>query len=152
LLVGSASAQVLTPPAVGGSASAFEPILGSANDATVGAQFHYLRCAGTDVDQFVVLAPNDHVWTIERHYCEFAALPADQRFAEAAQFLPPDATPGDMVTSVEGPGQTYVSQSVADALPAALFHDCLGQPVPVGTVVVVADDDGGWFMGPGTCA
>src|SRR4051794_31801321 len=99
LVSGSASAQVITPPVVGGSASAFEQVLGSANDATVGAQHHYLRCAGTDLDQYVVLAPNDRVWTIERRYCQFAAVSADQRFLEAAQFLPADATPGDLVTS-----------------------------------------------------
>ena len=147
------NAQVVNPPAVGGSASAFEQVLGAANDATIGPQLHYLRCAGTDVDQFVVMAPYDQVWTIERHYCQSTPMSADQRITEATQFLPADATPGQPLTTDEGdPAQTYVSQTIANALPAGLFHDCAGQSVPVGTVVVVADNDGGWFIGPGTCA
>ena len=84
-------AQVLPGPAIGGSAAAFEQVLGGPNDASIGAQLHYQRCAGTDVDQFVVLAPNDQVWTIQRAWCDLASVPADQRFADAARFLPPDA-------------------------------------------------------------
>ena len=64
--MGEVSAQDATAPALGGSAAAFEALLGGANDASVGAQLHFVRCAGTDVDQYVVLAPNDQVWTI-RH-------------------------------------------------------------------------------------
>ena len=77
-----------------GSTAAFEQVLGGPNDASLGAQLHYQRCAGTDVDQFVVLAPNDQVWTIQRAWCDLASVPADQRFADAARFLPPDAEPG----------------------------------------------------------
>src|SRR4029079_3875602 len=98
--------------------------VGAPNDGTLGAQLHYLRCAGTDIDQFVVTAPNDQVGTIQREYCQRGGPPADQRFAEAAQFLPPDAVVSDPLTTEEGaPAQTYVSQTVADALPTALFHD-----------------------------
>ncbi len=150
---GAAAQQVVAPPAVGGSAAAFEQALGAANDGSIGPQLHYLRCAGTDVDQFVVMAPNDQVWTIERHYCQLSQASPDQRITEATQYLPADAAPGMPVTTDEGdPGQTFVSQTIADALPAALFHDCAGQAVPLGTLVVVADNDGGWFVGPGTCA
>ncbi len=146
------AAQVLTSPSIGGSASAFEQLLGAANDASIGPQLHYLRCAGTDIDQFVVMAPDDQVWTIERRYCPTRPMPRDQRFAEAASLLPADAVPGDPVLAQDGdPAQTYVSQTVAGALPAGLFHDCAGQAVPVGTIVIVADAEGGWFMGPGTC-
>jgi hypothetical protein len=153
VIAGAVWAQVLTPPSVSGSPSAFDAALGAPNDATLGSQFHYLRCAGTDIDQFVVLAPNDQVWTIQREYCQLGGPPADQRFAEAAQYLPADAVLGDGVTTDEGlPAQTYVSQTVANVLPSVLFHDCAGQAVAPGTVIVVADEDGGWFVGPGTCA
>jgi hypothetical protein len=77
LLAGSAgpvTAQVLPGPAIGGSVAAFEQVLGGPNDASIGAQLHYQRCAGTDVDQFVVLAPNDQVWTIQRAWCDFASV------------------------------------------------------------------------------
>jgi len=152
-VAGALWAQVLAPPAIGGSASGFEPMLGAPNDGSLGQQLHYLRCAGTDIDQFVVTAPNDQVWTIEREYCQLGGPPADQRFTEAAQFLPPDAVAGDPLTTDEGaPAQTFVSQTVADALPSALFHDCAGRAVAPGTVIVVADVDGGWFVGPGSCA
>lgn len=147
------AAQVANPPTIGGSASAFEQVLGAANDGTIGPQLHYVRCAGTDVDQFVLMAPNDQVWTIERHYCQAGQMAVDQRFAEAAGLLPPDAVAGDALTTDEGdPALTYVSQTIGSALPAGLFHDCAGQAVPLGTVVIVADAAGGWFMGPGTCA
>ena len=153
VVVGVLAAQVLTPPVIGGSPSAFEQVLGAANDASVGPQLHYLRCAGTDIDQYVLMAPSDQVWTISREYCVGTSFSAADRFAEAAQFLPADALAGDQLTTQDGdPGQTYVSQTVANALPAALFHDCAGQSVTPGTVVIVADSDGGWFLGPGTCA
>jgi hypothetical protein len=152
-VAGALWAQVLSPPAMGGAPSAFDATLGAPNDGTLGSQFHYLRCAGTDIDQFVVLAPNDQVWTIQREYCQLAGPPAEQRLAEAAQYLPADAVLGDGLTTGEGaPAQTYVSQTVASALPSVLFHDCAGEPVTPGTVIVVADVDGGWFVGPGTCA
>src|SRR5437660_7863789 len=65
---------------------------------------------GTDVDQFVLLAPNDQVWTIQRERCQFGALPADQRLADAAQFLPPDAVAGAPFTSDVGESaQSYQS-------------------------------------------
>jgi hypothetical protein len=153
LATGRVAAQVVNAPAIGGSAAAFEQMLGAANDGTIGPQLHYLRCAGTDVDQFVVMAPNDQVWTIEREYCQPGQMTPDQRFAEAASLLPPDSIAGEALTTDEGdPALTYVSQTLGSALPAALFHDCAGQAVPAGTVVIVADADGGWFMGPGTCA
>jgi len=147
-----ARAQVLAPPALGGSASAFEQILGGANDGSLGAQLHFQRCAGTNVDQFVVLAPNDQVWTIQRESCQFGSRPADERFAEAAQFLPADAVAGEAFTTEEGePGWTYLSQTLGTVLPTSLFHDCTGNAVTPGTLFVVADSYGGWFMGPGAC-
>ncbi len=150
--VGEASAQVIAPPAIGGSPASFEQILGGANDASIGAILHFQRCAGTDVDQFVLLAPNDQVWTIQRAWCQLGALPADQRLADAAQFLPPDAVAGvPFTTDVGESAQSYQSSILAAALPAGLFHDCLGNPVTPGTLFVVADAYGGWFMGPGTC-
>ena len=91
---GPGMAQVLPGPAIGESTAAFEQVLGGPNDASIGPQLHYQRCAGTDVDQFVVLAPNDQVWTIQRAWCDLASVPADQRFADAARFLPPDAAAG----------------------------------------------------------
>ena len=60
------NAQVLPPPAIGTSPAAFEQVFGGPNDASIGAILHYQRCAGTEVDQLVVLAPNDQVWTIQR--------------------------------------------------------------------------------------
>jgi len=146
------TAQVLPPPAIGGSPAAFEQVFGGANDASIGAILHFQRCAGTDVDQFVLLAPNDQVWTIQREWCQFGALAADQRLADAAQFLPPDAVAGAPFTSDVGESaQSYQSATLAAALPAGLFHDCLGNPVTPGTLFVVADAYGGWFMGPGSC-
>jgi hypothetical protein len=146
------SAQVLPPPAIGGSSAAFEQVFGGANDASIGAILHFQRCAGTDVDQLVLLAPNDQVWTIQRAWCQLAALPVDQRLADAAQFLPPDAIAGALFTTDLGESaQSYQSATLAAALPAGLFHDCLGNPVSLGTLFVVADAYGGWFMGPGTC-
>jgi hypothetical protein len=150
---GPVLAQVLPAPAIGGSAAAFEQQFGGANTASIGAQLHYQRCAGTDVDQFVVLAPNDQVWTIQRAWCDLASVPADQRFADAARFLPPDAEAGAAFTTEQGePALTYQSPSLGSALPAALFHDCAGNAVAPGTLSVIADSLGGWFMGPGTCA
>src|SRR5437868_14009251 len=130
------AAQVLTAPAIGSTPASFEQIFGAANNGSVGPQLHYLRCAGTDVDQYVLMAPNDQVWTIERYECQGVSRSAEERIAEAAQFLPPDAMAGDPVTSQDGePGQTYVSPTIGSALPAQLFHDCAGQPVPRGTIV-----------------
>lgn len=150
--LGAASAQILPPPAIGGSPASFEQVLGGANDASIGAILHFQRCAGTDVDQFVLLAPNDQVWTIQREWCQLGGLPADQRLADAAQFLPADAVPGaSFTTEVGESAQSYQSAILAAALPAGLFHDCLGNPVTPGTLFVVADAYGGWFMGPGTC-
>ncbi len=150
--INAANAQVLPAPAIGGSPAAFEQVLGGANDASIGAILHFQRCAGTDVDQFVLLAPNDQVWTIQREWCQLGSLPADQRLADAAQFLPPDAVAeATFMTDVGESGQSYQSAILAAALPAGLFHDCLGNPVTPGTLFVVADAYGGWFMGPGTC-
>src|SRR5207302_7697820 len=101
-LAGIVGAQVITPPAIGGSPAAFEQVIGAPNDASVGPQFHYLRCAGTDIDQFVVLAPNDQVWTIERQYCASTLRSPDERFVEAVRLLPADAVPGDAITTRDG--------------------------------------------------
>jgi hypothetical protein len=145
-------AQVLSAPALGAPVASFEQVLGGANDASVGALLHYQRCAGTQVDQFVLMAPGDQVWTIQRSFCELATRSAEDRFADAAQFLPPDAVPGNaFTTDLSEAGQTYSSATLASALPAGLFHDCTGNTVPVGTLFVVADTLGGWYMGPGTC-
>jgi hypothetical protein len=145
-------AQALPGPSLGGTPAAFEQLLGGANDGTIGAQLHYLRCAGTDIDQFIVLAPNDQVWTIQRTWCDLSTMPPEQPFADAAQYLPPDAVPGETFTTELGEsGVTYLSPSLGTLLPSALFHDCTGAPVPLGTLFVVADAYGGWFMGPGSC-
>jgi hypothetical protein len=150
---GPALAQVLPAPAIGGSTAAFEQVLGGPNDASIAAQLHYQRCAGSDVDQYVVLAPNDQVWTIQRAWCDLVSVPAEQRFADAARFLPPDAEAGPPYITEEGESAlTYQSASLGSALPAALFHDCAGNAVPPGTLSIIADGLGGWFMGPGTCA
>jgi hypothetical protein len=155
LLVGDARpvmSQVLPAPAIGGSVAAFEQVLGGPNSASIGAQLHYQRCAGTDIDQFVVLAPNDQVWTIQREWCDLEVVSADQRFVDAARFLPPDAQTGAPFTTEQGESAVaYQSPSLGNALPAGLFHDCSGNAVPPGTLLVVADNIGGWFMGPGTC-
>jgi hypothetical protein len=149
----NAGAQDMATATLGGAGSAFAQVLGGPNDASIGAQLHFRRCAGTDIDQFVLLAPNDQVWTIQREPCELATPSADQRFAEAAQFLPPDAIPGEPFTSDLGDSAlTYVSPTLAGILPAGLFHDCTGNAVPLGTLFVVADSYGGWYMAPGTCA
>jgi hypothetical protein len=153
LQAGPAWSQVLPGPAIGGSVAAFEQVLGGPNSASIGAQLHYQRCGGTDTDQFVVLAPNDQVWTIQRAWCDLATVPADQRFADAARFLPPDAEAGEPFTTEQGEAAlTYQSAGLGAALPAGLFHDCTGHAVPPGTLIIVADSFGGWFMGPGTCA
>jgi hypothetical protein len=147
-----ASGQVLPAPGLGGPLSAFEQILGGPNDASIGALRHYQRCAGTQMDQFVLLAPNDQVWTIQRTWCSLTTIPADQRLADAAQFLPPDAVAGEPFTTALGESAlTYASPGLAATLPPSLFHDCTGQAVPPGTLFVVADTFGGWYMGPGTC-
>jgi hypothetical protein len=153
LAVSDVSAQAAPAPALGGPEFAFEQMLGGPNDASIGAQQHFLRCAGTDIDQFVVFAPNDQVWSIQRDTCELATSAAEQRFADAAQFLPPDAVVGEPFTTQRGESaMTYTSPALAGALPASLFHDCTGNAVPLGTLFVVADSYGGWFMAPGTCA
>jgi hypothetical protein len=153
LATGNVRAQDAMGPALGGSVAAFEGVLGGANDASVGAQMHFLRCAGTDIDQFVVLAPNDQVWTIQRESCALSTPASQQRFAEAAQYLPTDAIAGEPFTTDRGESaMTYVSPTLASVLPAGLFHDCTGNAVPLGTLFVVADSYGGWFMAPGTCA
>ena len=140
------------PPSIGGTASAFENILGGPNDASVGAYLHYQRCAGTDVDQFVLMAPNDQVWTIQRAWCDLIPRAVDDRFADASQYVPPDSLPGAPFTDQDGePGQTYVSATLGSELPVSLFHDCTASAVPPGTLFVVADNFGGWYMGPGTC-
>ena len=147
-----ANAQTLPSASIGGSSSLLEQVLGGPNDASIGAQLHYQRCAGTDIDQFVVLAPGDQVWTIQHESCELSTPTADQRFAAAAQFAPADAVVGTSFTTDLGDAaMTYQSPSLASALPPALFHDCNGNSVPPGTFYVVADSLGGWFMAPGTC-
>src|SRR5262249_22216321 len=152
LMPGVSSAQTLPGASLGGSPAAFEQLLGAANDGSIGALLHYQRCLGTDIDQFVLLAPNDQVWTIQRAFCDLSTMPAAQPLSDAAQFLPPDAVAGDTFTSELGEtGMTYQSASLAGAPPAALFPDCAGAPVPLGTLFVVADAYGGWFMGPGSC-
>jgi hypothetical protein len=151
--VGWRGVRAQEAPALGGTPAAFESVLGGANDASVGAQLHFQRCAGTSIDQFVLLAPNDQVWTIQRESCALATPASEQRFADAAQFLPPDAVAGEPFTTERGESAlTYVSATLASALPASLFHDCTGNAVPLGTLFVVADSYGGWFMAPGTCA
>jgi len=65
-------------------------------------QLHFQRCVGTDVDQFVMLAPDDQVWTIQRAWCDLASVPADQRYADAARFLPLDAAAGPLFTTEQG--------------------------------------------------
>ena len=144
--------QVLQGPSIGGSVLSFEQVFGAANDASIGALIHLGRCAGSDVDQFVLMAPGDQVWTVQRAWCDLAIHSVDERFADAARFVPPDALPGDPFTTDRGePAQTYLSESLGGTLPAGLFHDCAGNSVPPGTLFVVADADGGWYMGPGTC-
>src|SRR3984893_18807534 len=111
--------QLLPGPAIGGSVAAFAQVLGGPNGGSVGAQLHYLRCAGTEADKFVVLAPNDQVWTIQRQWCDLATVSADQRFADAARFLPPDAEAGAPFTTEQGePALTYQSPGLGAALPA----------------------------------
>ena len=145
-------AQIVQPPALGAPVSAFEQVLGGANDASVGPLLHYQRCAGTQTDQFVMLAPGDQVWSIERVYCELQIRSTDERFADAAQYLPADALPGSPFTTDLGEtAQTYTSEQLASALPAGLFHDCSGNAVAPGSLFVVADAEGGWYMGAGTC-
>jgi hypothetical protein len=144
--------QVLQSATLGGTVSSFEQAFGARNDASIGAYVHLARCGGTDVDQFQLMAPNDQVWTIQRAWCDLSVRSADERFADAAQFVPADALPGPGFTSDRGEvGETFVSASLADALPATLFHDCAGNSVTAGTLFVEADADGGWYMGPGTC-
>jgi hypothetical protein len=144
--------QLVQAPALGGPVAAFEQVLGGPNDASVGALLHYQRCAGTDLDQFVLMAPGDQVWTIQRTFCDLGLRAADDRFADAAQYLPADVSAGTPFTTDLGePGQTFTSAALAVELPAGLFHDCSGNAVPVGTLFVVADTLGGWYMGPGTC-
>ena len=148
----SVGAQVFDAPAIGGPAAAFSQVLGGANEASIGAQLHFQRCAGTDIDQYVILAPNDQVWSIQRQSCFLAVAGPEQRFAEAARFLPSDAVPGEPFTTEFGESAlSYQSATLGSTLPAGLFHDCTGIAVPLGTVFVVADAYGGWFMGPGTC-
>jgi hypothetical protein len=148
----SALAQELGVPTLGASPAAFEVWLGAPNDASIGAQLHYQRCAGTDVDQVVLLAPNDQVWSMQRAWCDDTPVAAADRFADAARYVPPDAVPsGSFTTELGEPAQQYVSATLATQLPASLFHDCLGNQVAPGTLVVVADALGGWDMGPGTC-
>src|ERR1700730_15278537 len=86
--------QLLPGPAIGGSVAAFAQVLGGPNGGSVGAQLHYLRCAGTDTDQFVVLAPNDQVWTIQRQWCDLATVSADPRFADATRLRQAQADAG----------------------------------------------------------
>lgn len=152
LLTATASAQEVQPATLGAPVSAFEQALGGPNDATIGPLMHYSRCLGTGVDQFVLMAPNDQVWSIQRNWCELAVRSVEDRFADAAHYLPSDAVAGDSFTTDLGESaQTFVSASVAAALPAGLFHDCTGNAVTAGTLFVVADSFGGWYMGPGTC-
>src|ERR1051325_4542855 len=141
---------MVSAPSLGGPVIAFEQILGGANDASVGPLLHYQRCAGTQIDQFVMLAPGDQVWSIERLYCELSTRSADERFADAAQYLPADAIPASGFTTDLGESaQTFTSEQLAGALPSGLFHDCSGNTVAPGTLFVVADVDGGWYMGAG---
>jgi hypothetical protein len=152
LATGGVSAQVLSAPALGGPEAAFEQVLGGPNDASIGVQYHFQRCAGTDTDQFIILAPNDQVWSIERAACGLSLPLVEQRFADAAQYLPSDAVAGQPFTTESGESaMSYVSSNLADALPAALFHDCAGKAVTPGTLFVVADSYGGWFMAAGAC-
>jgi hypothetical protein len=144
---------VMPPPVLGGSPAAFEQILGAPNSGTIGASLHYLRCAGSDIDQFIILAPNDQVWTVQREFCGSTAPSFDERLAEATQYLPADAQLIEPFTSGSGEaGWIFVSPSLGSVLPAALFHDCVGQTVALGSLFIVAETYGGWFMGPGTCA
>jgi hypothetical protein len=152
LQAASAGAQVLPSVSIGGSSTTFEQVLGGPNDASIGPQLHFQRCAGSDIDQFIVLAPGDQVWTIERDWCELASRSPEERFADARRFLPPDAVPNDSFTTDLGePALSYQSPALATSLPAALFHDCSGNAVPAGTLFIVADSFGGWYMGPGSC-
>jgi hypothetical protein len=152
LLAMTVVAQVLPGPAIGGAPAAFEQVWGGANDASIGPLLHYQRCAGTDIDQFVLMAPNDQVWTIQHMECALSSPSAEDRFAQAAQFLPPDAVPGDSFTTELGEAAvSWVSASLGATLPVELFHDCTGLAVAPGTLFIVADSYGGWFMGPGTC-
>ena len=145
-------AQVLPAPVLGGSASAFEQVLGGANSESLGAQLHFQRCAGTAIDQYILLAPNDQVWTIQREYCQLGSPTAEERFAEAAQFLPADAVAGEAFTTETGEtGWTYVSAALGTQVPTSLFHDCAGNAVAPGTLFVLADSYGGWFMALGAC-
>jgi hypothetical protein len=148
----SASAQAMPGPVLGGPVAPFTQVLGGPNEASIGALLHFKRCAGTQIDEYVLLAPNDRVWTIQRAWCERTNVPTDQRFADAVQFLPADAVAGTAFITNQGEAAvTYTSASLASELPAGLFHDCTGNSVPAGTLFIVADSFGGWYMGPGTC-
>ncbi len=152
LVVATLYGQIVVQPTLGADTSAFEALLGGPNDASVGPILHLSRCAGTDVDQFVLMAPNEQVWSIQRAFCELRTRSAEERFADAQQFLPSDALPGgEFTTDLAEPARTFQSVSLAQALPVGLFHDCTGNAVPPGTLFVVADSFGGWYMGPGTC-
>jgi hypothetical protein len=144
--------QAAPVASLGGTVSDFEQVFGARNDASIGAYVHLERCAGTDVDELQLMAPNEQVWTIERMWCDVSVRSPEDRFADAAQFLPADAVPSSGFTTDRGePAESFVSDGLASALPATLFHDCAGTSVTVGTLFVVADADGGWYMGPGTC-
>ena len=118
---GAASGQVLPPPSLGGPVAAFEQVLGGPNDATIGALLHYQRCAGTTVDQFVLLAPNDQVWTIQRVWCAPTSVAPDERLADAAQFLPADAVPADAsTTELQAPGTRAPSSSMTSCCRAKM--------------------------------
>jgi hypothetical protein len=150
--VSAQSTGAPSTPALGGTPEAFETVLGGPSAASVGSILYFEQCAGTDLDQFVLMTSNDQVWTIERSYCDVTTHSADERFADAAHYLPPDAVASIPFTDDLGEqARTFVSATLGQNLPAALFHDCSGSSVAAGTLFIVADSTGGWYMGPGSC-
>src|SRR5712691_121023 len=99
---------------------------------------HFIRCAGNDRDELIVVLEADSTAFITRQIC--GALPSAQALqAEARHFFPTDSSPGGApFTTAFGQSATrYVSRTLAEALPSSWFRDCNARAVAPGTFSVV---------------
>lgn len=148
----AAPSDTTTRPTLGAPAVAFVARLGQPNDHSDAMTLHWQRCAGNNVDGFIITFIEGHAYLITRQNCLPAAPAEKELVVEATTFMPTDGkTVNGFVTQNSEKAVEEISASLAGQLPAVSFHDCNGDPVKPGTFSLVVTADGGWVLALGTC-
>ncbi len=153
----SASSPALASPVLGGSPDAFATLFGPPNNHSgpPGSlqTLHYKRCAGSNVDEFIVLFEKGSAILITHQFCT-GAPSAAVREADAQKYFPSGATASgpplpDPISG--GTVRRYVSTSLAGTFPASKFQDCDGNDLPPGTFTLGLGLGPDWDLGVGGC-